>query len=259
MSVFNKSKIKNNFNKAALNYDDYAVLQKEVAKKLVNLSSDNINKSNKILDLGSGTGFVADSIKSTNKEIFELDIAYNMLDKRPGSLKVNADIEYLPFVENSFDLILSSLAFQWLNNISLAITNCGKVLKDNGSLIFSIITDGSLAELKSSCTTCGVNLSINQFPTKQYLVDIISDISKNYQLIDEKIILEYKDLYDLLNSMKKIGASYGSNFNRNNLTKKQFELLNSFYLKNFNSKDRIFATWQVTYVFIKYTKSKSES
>ncbi len=259
MSVFNKSKIKNNFNKAALNYDDYAVLQKKVAKKLVNVSSDNINKSNKILDLGSGTGFVADSIKSTNKEIFELDIAHNMLNKRSGSLKVNADIEYLPFVENSFDLILSSLAFQWLNNISLAITNCGKVLKDNGSLIFSIITDGSLAELKSSCTTCGVNLSINQFPTKQYLVDIISDISKNYQLIDEKIILEYKDLYDLLNSMKKIGASYGSNFNRNNLTKKRFELLNSFYLKNFNSKDRIFATWQVTYVFIKYTKSKSES
>jgi len=254
--VFNKSKIKNNFNRAAANYSEYAVLQKLVAQKLVDLSANDIKKSKQILDLGSGTGFVADLIKSADKEIFELDIAYEMLAKRPGSLKINADIEHLPFVKNSFDLILSSLAFQWLNDISLAISNCQMILKDEGSLIFSIIADGSLKELKSSCTACGVDLSIGQFITKQNLENSIATISKNYQLIDEEVILEYDDLYALLNSMRKIGASYGTNFNKRNLTKKQFELLSSFYLKSFNSRDRIFATWRVIYVFIKNAKSK---
>lgn len=254
MVIFNKSKIKNNFNRAAAKYDEYAVLQKLVASKLVDLSADHIKKSNKILDLGSGTGFITDLIKSTNndisQEIFELDIAYEMLNKRAGSLKINADIENLPLRENSFNLILSSLAFQWLNNLSLVITDCQRILKNNGLLIFSIIVDGSLAELKSSSATCGVDLSVNQFITKQNLENIIAGIYRNYQCFEEEIILEYKDLYDLLNSIKKIGAGYGNSFEKGNLTKKQFELLNSFYLKNFNSNNRIVATWRIVYVFI---------
>lgn len=250
MPVFDKSKIQNNFNKAAANYNKYAVLQQMVAKKLVNLTSKNIDKANKILDLGSGTGFVSDLVKLANKEVFELDIAYNMLSKRSGNLKINADIENLPFRENSFDLILSSLAFQWLNNIDSAINECKRVLKDKGSLIFSVISDGSLAELKLCCASCKIDLSVNQFPTKQNLENIVAGISKNYQLIDEDIILEYDDLYDLLNSIKKIGASYGSDSKQSSLTKKQFELLNSFYLKNFNSSNRIFAAWRITYIFV---------
>jgi hypothetical protein len=42
VSVFNKSKIKTNFNAAAKNYDGYAALQQLVARRVVDLAKNYI-------------------------------------------------------------------------------------------------------------------------------------------------------------------------------------------------------------------------
>ena len=62
--IFNKSKIKSSFNQANQSYNPNAFLQKMVAKNLVDLAKNDILNAKNIIDLGSGTGFVAEEILS---------------------------------------------------------------------------------------------------------------------------------------------------------------------------------------------------
>jgi malonyl-CoA O-methyltransferase len=197
------------------------------------------------LDLGSGTGFIAKNPALKNKKVFELDIAYEMLRLNSSGLAVNADIENLPFKEKSFDLVLSSLAFQWLNNIDVAVNEILRILKDDGQCFFSLIGDGSLKELKSAVLALEIDLSVNQFLKVE---DLQKNMPANCKITTQEIKIEYNNLYEILAAIKGIGASYGSTKKEKNLTKKDFENLNSFYLKNFAFDNKVHVSWNVIYV-----------
>lgn len=284
MVIFKKLKIQSNFNKAASNYSRLAVLQKIVAKDLVELCDKYIQKANSIIDLGSGTGFVTRNILSNpkyhQKKITQLDIAKEMLlnsyslsnyeeqesslqcpdgryyqsswDKESGLDKftyynkgVVADIELLPFKPEIFDLAISSLAFQWLNDLNGALAEISSILKSKSVLAFSIIADESLKELREACLKCQVNLSINSFIKEEELKEILSKKFTDFEIKSAIITLEYNDVINLLKSIKSIGAGYS--FNRSNLTAKDLKKINSFYLKNFNSDNKVFCTWKIIY------------
>ncbi|MDA0902641.1 MAG: methyltransferase domain-containing protein, partial [Proteobacteria bacterium] len=187
--------------------------------------------------------------------LVNLDIAYNMLQinsaqnqhPRYDIFNVNADIEKLPFKENSFDMAISSLAFQWLNDLDQALDGIVKVIKPNGILAFSILVEDSLSELKSCASHCDINLSVNEFPKIDAIKQIISVKSDIINFESQLITLEYSDIFELLNSMKSIGASYGSSKQTSKLTRNDFDKMNKFYLKNFSSLNRIRARWRILY------------
>ncbi len=256
---FNKAKIKSNFNRFSTNYNSQALLQKQVAKDLFDLAKSKITKSQNILDLGSGSGFIAKNILDNkeflDKNIFQLDIAFDMLANNQIINKninnINADIDNLPFVSNSFDLALSSLAFQWLEDLNRFFYNLKNILKSQPSLAFSIFIDKTLFELKESARKLGINLSVNDFINFEDLNKILKQNFKNYKITSKDFILEYDDVYHMLRSIKNIGASYSkTNKNKTILKKKDFEDLNSFYLKKFNIHGRIRVSWKVAYVII---------
>ena len=248
---FDKNKIHRNFNKAAIGYNDNALLQKTIAKKLVDLSFNYLSSAKTILDLGAGTGFIAENIfpfLNNNAKFFQLDIAYEMLKLSLSTQKnifnINGDIENLPFKNQNFDLVISSMTLQWINNLENIFPQIIQLLKKDGVLAFALPVEDSLNELKQSCKAVNINLSINDFPK----IDLIK---KKFILVKtEKIILYYNDLYQLLKSIKSIGGGY--NFaNKSNLTKRDFERINNFYLKNFSLNSKIFCSWNISYVFYK--------
>ena len=253
MQNFDKSQIKANFNRANQSYDYSAFLQKIVAKNLILLAKKDITLANKILDLGCGTGFIFEQINQKNKTIFQLDIAYKMLQKNSAlNNKINGDIDFLPFRKNSFDLALSSLSLQWINNLSDSVFQTLDTLKNGGNFYFSLVADGSLAELKKTCQDCDVPLSINDFITEKNLTTILKKQNFDYQIKSEEIVLKYDNLYHLLKSLKLIGANYSNK--KQYIGKKQFVKIADFYFNNFYSNNNVFATWQVFYVAIKIHK-----
>lgn len=243
--MFDKNQIQSNFNRFANNYSANADFQKQVASQLCQFANQEIEKSQNILDLGSGSGFIANNIK--NKDIYELDIAYNMLQNSSGAFKINGDIEYLPFKESSFDLITSSLAFQWLDDLNLTLKNIKNCLREKSCLTFSVFIDGTLKELKESNKILKNPISINDFATLEYVEDSLKNHFSYHESKEQEYILEYRDIYDLLKSMKNIGASYSQD-SKKNLKKKDFEDLNLFYLKKFNINDRLVSSWKVLFV-----------
>lgn len=258
MPTFNKLKIKANFNKAHHSYNANAILQKIVAQNLVALAKKDVGLAKKIIDLGSGTGFIAqDILSSAKKEIFQVDIAHKMLKnsiKSPGQIfNINADIEALPFNQPIFDLALSSLSFQWLNDLKKSLSEILLTIKKDGSFYFSLMGSQSLKELKQSCINCNIKLSINNFLDKEELANILSSLSLNYQIKSEIVILKYENLHSLLKSIKSIGAGYSDN--KNHLNRNDFNKISNFYLKNFYLDNKVSATWEVFYITI-YKQTK---
>ena len=256
---FNKEKIKSNFNRFSKNYNSLANLQKQVAQKLFEIAKPEIRKSQNILDLGSGTGFIAQNILSENefakKNIFQLDIAYNMFcqsnfTQNQNIFNINGDIENLPFKANSFDLVLSSLALQWIDDLDLVFKNIKEICnKSKSAMVFSIFIDETLFELQKSAQELNINLSINNFIALNSLKMIIEKNFDNLQLEVQNFILEYENVFDLINSMKYIGASYSNKKSSDFLLKKRDLLdLNSFYLKNFNNCGKLKSSWKIAYI-----------
>ncbi|MDD5070643.1 MAG: class I SAM-dependent methyltransferase [Candidatus Omnitrophica bacterium] len=100
----------------------------------------------RVLDVGSGTGFIADLLTdylSFNVEIVCYDLSQKMLDvarekiKRKGKIKskvfyVNGEAEVLPFKDQSFDVITCNSVLHHLSDCSKLLSEVKRVLKANG-------------------------------------------------------------------------------------------------------------------------------
>jgi malonyl-CoA O-methyltransferase len=250
---FDKKIIEYNFSSKVNEYNLNANIQKKVAKKLCKIFIENIDDKNpqkiKILDLGSGTSFIAKFLLKNldNCEIYELDLSLKMLDNYQKNLtkisKICADIENLPFAESSFDAVISSFSLQWIENYEKLFSNLCKILKPRGILAFAIPDNNSFEELKDS------PFSINKMPDNQDLSNILikNQFTKKI-LINERNYERLSNLIEVLKSFKKIGVNYSLPNNN----KKNFKDLKKFYLKNFQNNLKFNKlNWSISY-FIYY-------
>jgi ubiquinone/menaquinone biosynthesis C-methylase UbiE len=103
----------------------------------------NEDKCLKVLDIGTGNGFVALILAEMGHEITALDISSKMLDiAMENSLKNNlsinfhrSDAEKLPFSNKYFDVVISRYVLWTLLNPSKTLKEWKRVLKKGGSVI----------------------------------------------------------------------------------------------------------------------------
>ncbi|KAI1240385.1 hypothetical protein IHE44_0008804 [Lamprotornis superbus] len=107
------------------------------------------------LDVGSGRGYIAQHLtKETVEKLIQVDIAENALKNAVESeiptVKVVADEEFLPFKEDTFDLVVSSLSLHWVNDLPKAFKEIHQVLKPDGVFIGAMFGGDTLYELRCS-------------------------------------------------------------------------------------------------------------
>jgi SAM-dependent methyltransferase len=98
-----------------------------------------------VLDLGCGFGNLSRfMVKNGAAKVIAVDVSSRMLDeacKLTTSEKIvyiNKSIETFEMVNDSFDLIISSLVLHYISNYSNLVTKIAKALRKNGRFIFSI-------------------------------------------------------------------------------------------------------------------------
>jgi len=135
-----KTLIKLSFSRFSESYDKEAVLQKEAARILVDFAGDLKGKG---IDLGCGTGFLLRL--SEWKGIVGIDISEDMVRfyRRFNKNAVIADMEDLPFKENSFDYAVSNFSLHWAD-FEKTVSELKRVLKPEGRFVFNIPVGGSL-------------------------------------------------------------------------------------------------------------------
>ena len=92
-----------------------------------------------VLDAGAGTGRLSTRLYKAGAKVTALDISPEMLailkSKNPEIETVEGDLENMPFPDESFDMVFSSLTLVHLKKIEPFLDECYRVLKDNGKLI----------------------------------------------------------------------------------------------------------------------------
>lgn len=243
-----KNRISKRFNFVADEYLKKCELQKRVNKELIaSLEAINITPKT-ILDLGGGAG---NSVMDLHRlfptaEIFLLDIAEKMLLNAKNlsntPYTICADFDYLPFKENTFDLIFSNLSLQWSLNFEHSLPKIKSTLKKNGLLVFSVLGDRSLSNIKQAWFDIEQQPHINDFITYDKLGHVLYRHFSNYKVFSQDIVLNYPDMKSMIHSFKAVGANCVINTKLKGLTGK-----NKFKKFIANLKQKQNNSWQVEY------------
>ncbi len=98
-----------------------------------------IKPSEKLLDLGCGTGQSTDLLRKTGVEIIGVDGCEKYIIKAkinfPNNQYCFAQAESLPFPDNTFDCVASYNTFEHLSDVSKVLGEIARVLKPGGFLI----------------------------------------------------------------------------------------------------------------------------
>jgi malonyl-CoA O-methyltransferase len=241
------------FNRAAAGYDQHAQFQRDVGLRLLRLLPDDLSGL-KVLDIGCGTGYFSDRLALRGAQVTAADLSNNMLEQAKQRCGTDvhsyrqADVEALPFSSESYDFVFSSLALQWCADLAIPLRELQRVTKCGGSVYFSTLTDGSLAELKQAWTKIDTHQHVNQFLTeKQIKFALAQSGANNHQLDLCSIRLWYDTSFDLMKDLKGIGATH-VNQRAAGLTKRHTLLeVEAEYQKLSNANNQLPATYQVCF------------
>ena len=126
----------NIFNTFAPFYDKFMVAFGFYRYRLI-IDKLNLNETDKVLDVGGGTGYIAKKISEIANDITVVDISSQMLKQAQnrGLTTICASALDLPFPENSIDVITCIDALHHIKNHQKTISEFQRVLKPNGKIL----------------------------------------------------------------------------------------------------------------------------
>ena len=220
--------LKMNFKKQFKNYDYNAITQKKVAKKLLTFI-DNSLKYDTILELGCGTGIFTKSIYDNLKFTYlDLNDIFDTQSFLKNIKYRNFFIENMELLElQNYSLIVSSSAFQWVENLDSLIA---KLSQHSSNLVFSIYSKGNLIEILNH-----FKISLNYKSTNE----IYKILKKYYTFVEfqeDEFILEFSTPLKALRHLKETGVTGFSSSNYS-LTKSFNSTLLTYKVSYFSCKN----------------------
>lgn len=207
--VINEKDIAHRFSKAAKQYNSIASIQRVIAEQaLINLPH---RLQGQALDIGCGTGIHTQALYRKGATATGVDIAEGMLafarKKYSDPIFIQGSAIDLPFSENTFSTVFSSMALQWVSDTGLAAKQIARVLKKGGVAELAIMVAGSFDELKTARKVAQLAQADTVMPTaaqwgysfKQSGLSLKRVITKDY-------VDMHSDIMSLLRSVKGVGA-----------------------------------------------------
>ena len=249
-------RVRKAFTEAADQYDILTSLHKEIGRELVK-KTVRIDAA-RILDVGCGTGYVANKAKFFFPEsaIVGLDLAEGMLAKAKDLHEgiaidwLQADAQVLPFKEKAFDLLLSNLTYQWVPDLPKAFTEARRVLSAQGVFNITLFGSHTCEELFASLAACSPEqaTALGRLPDIEKVRAALKDAGFKNAAVDYELIkVQFKNVWELLGWLKNIGAnSLAKEFF---LGKHMLAGVNDYYRQHFPYNDGICAGFEVIWVY----------
>jgi malonyl-CoA O-methyltransferase len=251
-----KKWVAQSFSKAAITYDSAAQLQREIGEKL--LAQLPVMQPQTVLDLGCGTGTFSTALQQHYRaaQVISLDIAEGMLvkAKQPASkfCGVCADAEYLPFAEDSFDLVYSNLAIQWCQDYPLLFSEIHRVMKPDGVAVISTFVDGTLCELQRAWQQVDNQIHVNRFAYAENIKETASQAGfYSIDLQHQTLVKYYASVKQLARELKAIGAHNQNAGRAGSLTGKRRlqQMMQAYEL--FRRRGQLPAHYEVVYLVLR--------
>lgn len=245
------------FDVAAATYDKHAVLQHEVAQRLLSRLQWLTVEPKSILDIGAGTGQPTTMLmkRYPSARTIALDLSLAMLKrtrKRGHRLQrprvICGDSHQLPLADASIDMVFSNLSLQWCNQPELAFTEIKRVLKPDGALLFSSFGPDTLKELRNSWATVDNNGHVHTFMDMHDLGDLIVQAGLQEPVLEREMLhLTYDTVRGVMKDLKYIGASNAlQSRSRGLLGRQRFQRVEQAY-EQWRANGRLPASYEVIY------------
>ncbi|XP_075563490.1 arginine-hydroxylase NDUFAF5, mitochondrial isoform X1 [Pelecanus crispus] len=236
-------------------------LREEVGGRIADRVFDITRTFPLALDVGSGRGYIAQHLtKETIEKLIQVDIAENALKNAVESeiptVKVVADEEFLPFKEDTFDLVISSLSLHWVNDLPKAFREIHQVLKPDGVFIGAMLGGDTLYELRCSLQLAeleregGFSPHVSPFTAVSDLGHLLSRAGFNTLTVDtDEIQVNYPGLFEVMEDLQGMGESNCS-WNRKPLLHRETMLAAAAIYREMygNSDGSVPATFQIYYM-----------
>jgi len=264
MSGIVKGIVRKAFSTRADYYDSLAVVQKRVTDRFVKLLTEQMAPPHAILDIGAGTGRLLESLnkKFPDAELVGVDLAFGMTrhaKKRfQESTKVSlacSDAECLPFREESFDLVVSTSTYQWIDPLETAFAEVFRILRPNSRFSFALFGERTLFELRESYQSAVSSASrilpdrTHRFVSEKDVLDTLNAAGFKGVTVESEIEVEiHGEVKDLIRSLKGIGAGSASGAARGGLSGRTvIEGMIQAYKEKFSVSGGVPATYEVIY------------
>tara|TARA_Y100001968_G_scaffold329658_1_gene379493 strand:+ start:1325 stop:2086 length:762 start_codon:yes stop_codon:yes gene_type:complete len=205
-----QEKILKNFEEYSGQYNRHANIQKSFALKLADECSKHSIPEGIWIDLGSGTGFLADAIEAKNapQSVLRIDISPRMLAQQDSSInKLEWDLNLgLPLLPEEPKLIASCFALHWLINPEKKLQEWINALAPKGMLALAVPIKGCFPEWQIAAEKTDLRFTALPFPSRQSLIKALGKVHFHYEKV-HKVTLEANKVGSLLKSITKVGAN----------------------------------------------------
>lgn len=196
------------------NYDAAGIIQAEVAGRLAQrIVALPLPPSPRLLEIGCGTGFLTQAVLAhvTPGLMVASDLAPTMIRRARERMRHRPDLAFLvmdgerPSLAPGFDLICSSLAAQWFEDLEGTLGRLSGLLAPGGFLAVTTLASGTFREWHEAHDTVGHRPATPSYPTAEALARLrFAGCTSNLFL--EPIVEEHADGRAFLRSLRAIGA-----------------------------------------------------
>lgn len=125
---------------------------------------------------------------------------------------LQCDEEFLPFRDNSFDIILSSLHFHWTNDLQNTFRRINDILRPDGVFIASVLGNDTLKELRHCFYLAeterkgGVSLHTSPLILSSDVAALMQSSNFNLPTIDvDTVTVSYPNAFVLMEHISRMG------------------------------------------------------
>lgn len=169
----------------------------------------------RVLDLGSRSFALARSLAKQNPARF---IVHGASYAQPTPLLTQhscaVDEEWLPFRDQSFDLVISTLSLHWVNDLPGTLAQIRRILKPDGLFLAALLGGSTLHELRQCLYEAelmvrgGVSPHISPFAGVEECGQLLSRAGFSLPAVDRDIItLTYPSSFALMHDLRNMGET----------------------------------------------------
>ena len=217
--------IARHFSSRAHDYDNLALMQKDIADRLLKLIPERDYLT--ILDIGCGTGYMCRQLKKRfpAAHITGVDIASEMLQRAmaedPEGNYICEDFTKMDLSGKRYDLIVSASALHWIDDINQILEKYHSLC---GIMAYAVFTTPSLKSLRQAF------LRAYNFAGLPYREHILSfpDAKQLPYIVESDLYRQgYISWRDAFKALKAIGGNYTFNYERPYINRKVLTMLDN--------------------------------